>query len=74
MESRCLAVPTFFKLKTVDIRGRRAWSWSNGVEGYDVVVRDGGGMEVKSFVVALILLAVLFGWYAWLEVGERRRR
>lgn len=31
-------------------------------------------MEVKSFVVALILLVVLFGWYAWLEVGERRRR
>jgi hypothetical protein len=31
-------------------------------------------MEFKSFVVALILLAVLFGWYAWLEVVERRRR
>lgn len=31
-------------------------------------------MEVKSIAVALILLAVLFGWYAWLEAGERRRR
>ena len=31
-------------------------------------------MEFKSIVVALILLAVLFGWYVWLEVGERRRR
>lgn len=31
-------------------------------------------MEVKSIVVALMLLAVLFGWYVWLEVGERRRR
>lgn len=31
-------------------------------------------MEFKSIVVALILLAVLFGWYAWLEAGERRRR
>jgi hypothetical protein len=30
-------------------------------------------MEFKSIVVALILLAVLFGWYAWLEVSERRR-
>ena len=30
-------------------------------------------MEFKSIVVALILLAVLFGWYAWLEAGERRR-
>jgi hypothetical protein len=31
-------------------------------------------MELKSIVVALVLLAVLFGWYAWLEAGERRRR
>jgi hypothetical protein len=30
-------------------------------------------MEFKSIIVALILLAVLFGWYTWLEVGERRR-
>jgi hypothetical protein len=30
-------------------------------------------MEFKSIIVALILLAVLFGWYAWLEAGERRR-
>jgi len=30
-------------------------------------------MEIKSIVVALILLAVLFGWYAWLDAGERRR-
>lgn len=30
-------------------------------------------MEFKSIVVALMLLAVLFGWYLWLEVGERRR-
>jgi hypothetical protein len=30
-------------------------------------------MEFKSIVVALILLAILFGWYAWLEVDERRR-
>ncbi|HEV2861453.1 MAG TPA: hypothetical protein VGX48_10635 [Pyrinomonadaceae bacterium] len=31
-------------------------------------------MEVKSIFMALVLLAVLFGWYAWLEAGERRRR
>lgn len=31
-------------------------------------------MEFKSFVVAALLLAVLFGWYAWLEFVERRRR
>lgn len=31
-------------------------------------------MEFKSIVVALMLLAVLFGWYVWLEAGERRRR
>lgn len=30
-------------------------------------------MEYKSFIVAALLLAVLFGWYAWLEAGERRR-
>jgi nicotinamide riboside transporter PnuC len=30
-------------------------------------------MEFKSIIVALILLAVLFGWYAWLEAAERRR-
>lgn len=30
-------------------------------------------MEFKSIVVALILLAVLFGWYAWLAAAERRR-
>ena len=30
-------------------------------------------MEFKSIVVALMLLAVLFGWYIWLEAGERRR-
>jgi hypothetical protein len=30
-------------------------------------------MEFKSIVVALMLLAVLFGWYAWLDAGERRR-
>ena len=33
-----------------------------------------GGMEFKSVIVAALLLAVLFGWYAWLEAGERRRR
>jgi hypothetical protein len=31
-------------------------------------------MEFKAVIVAAILLAVLFGWYAWLEAGERRRR
>lgn len=31
-------------------------------------------MEFKSLVAAVILLAVLFGWYAWLENGERRGR
>jgi hypothetical protein len=31
-------------------------------------------MELKSIFMALFLLAVLFGWYAWLEAGERRRR
>ena len=31
-------------------------------------------MDFKSIIVALILLALLFGWYAWLEAGERRRR
>lgn len=31
-------------------------------------------MEVKSIVVALVLLAVLFVWYAWLEASERRRK
>jgi hypothetical protein len=31
-------------------------------------------MEFKSIVVALILLAVLFGWYVWLEARERGRR
>ena len=31
-------------------------------------------MEFKSLIVAGLLLAVLFGWYAWLEFGERRRR
>lgn len=31
-------------------------------------------MDFKSILVALILLALLFGWYAWLEAGERRRR
>jgi hypothetical protein len=30
-------------------------------------------MELKSIIVALILLAILFGWYVWLEAGERRR-
>ena len=30
-------------------------------------------MDFKSIVVALILLAILFGWYAWLEAVERRR-
>jgi hypothetical protein len=30
-------------------------------------------MDFKSIVVALLLLAILFGWYAWLEAGERRR-
>ena len=30
-------------------------------------------MEFKSIVVALMLLAVLFGWYVWLEACERRR-
>ena len=30
-------------------------------------------MELKSIVVALMLLAVLFGWYVWLEARERRR-
>ena len=31
-------------------------------------------MDFRSIVVALILLAVLFGWYVWLEASERRRR
>jgi len=31
-------------------------------------------MEFKSLIVAALLLAFLFGWYAWLEAGERRRR
>jgi len=31
-------------------------------------------MDFESFVVAAALLAVLFGWYAWLEMGDRRRR
>ena len=31
-------------------------------------------MEFKSIAVALILLVVLFAWYAWLEAGERRQR
>jgi len=31
-------------------------------------------MDFKSIIVAVILLALLFGWYAWLEMGERRRR
>lgn len=31
-------------------------------------------MDFKSILVAVILLALLFGWYAWLEAGERRRR
>jgi hypothetical protein len=31
-------------------------------------------MDFKSILVALILLALLFAWYAWLEAGERRRR
>ena len=40
----------------------------------DVVDQDGGGMDFKSIFAAVILLALLFGWYAWLEAGERRRR
>ena len=31
-------------------------------------------MNLKSIIVAVILLALLFGWYAWLEISERRRR
>lgn len=31
-------------------------------------------MDLKSIIVAVILLALLFGWYAWLEMSERRRR
>lgn len=31
-------------------------------------------MDFKSIIVALILLALLFGWYAWLEADGRRRR
>ena len=31
-------------------------------------------MNFKSIIVAVILLALLFGWYAWLEISERRRR
>jgi len=31
-------------------------------------------MDFKSIIVAVILLALLFGWYAWLEMSERRRR
>ena len=30
-------------------------------------------MDFKSITVALIQLALLFGWYAWLEAGDRRR-
>jgi hypothetical protein len=30
-------------------------------------------MDFESIVAALMLLALLFGWYAWLEAGERRR-
>ena len=31
-------------------------------------------MEFKSLVVPALRLAFLFGWYARLEAGERRRR
>ena len=31
-------------------------------------------MDFKSIIVAVILLALLFGWYAWLEASERRQR
>lgn len=31
-------------------------------------------MDLKSIIVAVMLLALLFGWYAWLEMSERRRR
>ena len=31
-------------------------------------------MDIGSIIVSLILLALLFGWYAWLEARERRRR
>lgn len=30
-------------------------------------------MDFESTIVALMLLALLFGWYAWLAAGERRR-
>ena len=30
-------------------------------------------MDFESIIAAVILLALLFGWYAWLEAGERRR-
>jgi hypothetical protein len=31
-------------------------------------------MEFESIIVAVIMLALLFGWYAWMEAGERRGR
>jgi hypothetical protein len=30
-------------------------------------------MDFESVIVAVVLLALLFGWYAWMEAGERRR-
>lgn len=30
-------------------------------------------MDFKSIIVAVILLVLLFAWYAWLEASERRR-
>ncbi len=57
-------------------------TWANRVEAtvfpdhliFILKTVGAGGMEFKSLVVAALLLAVLFGWYAWLEAGERRRR
>lgn len=31
-------------------------------------------MDVTSMIVAVVLLALLLGWYAWLEMSERRRK
>jgi hypothetical protein len=31
-------------------------------------------VDFTSFIVATVLFALLLGWYAWLELSERRRR
>lgn len=31
-------------------------------------------VDLTSMIVAVVLLALLLGWYAWLEMSERRRK